>query len=365
MCAQLHGMFLIMVGTFQGQVVVVTVWHVYCSKKGKCTIWCVGENMPWSKMLDLLASGQQLSGQEAEHICSAVFDGGVPDLELGGLLTLLEQRPMQQQEYQGALAALQSRVFQLSQPDSHWRPVVMPSYGVMRDQPSVLPLLALSLRRLGIPVLIHGMLSGGQSGVAYVLRELGVMPCATLSQAQRQLQSGQLAFVPTGALSPALAHWLSLRARLGGGAVARRLARFIDPYGGSAVQLFPLEDGQEISAMSNVLCDAAQRALFFVSADGEAVVNVNRRPAIDMALDGVVRRLFEAEGSASRTSVQALPAEPKQTAQWIQRVLAGRLPMPVPIANLFACCLYATGYAQDMHQAKAISAVETGSLAVA
>gem|GEM_PF-3968740 len=30
-CAQLYGMFLIMVGTFQGQVMVETVWHVYCS----------------------------------------------------------------------------------------------------------------------------------------------------------------------------------------------------------------------------------------------------------------------------------------------------------------------------------------------
>jgi hypothetical protein len=39
--------------------------------------------------------------------------------------------------------------------------------------------------------------------------------------------------------------------------------------------------------------------------------------------------------------------------------------MPVPIANQLACCLYGTGYAQDLNQAKAIAAVETGSLAVA
>lgn len=56
------------------------------------------------------------------------------------------------------------------------------------------------------------MLSGEHGVVsAYIFRELGIMPCASLAQAQQELQAGHLAFVPTGALAPALADLLALR----------------------------------------------------------------------------------------------------------------------------------------------------------
>jgi hypothetical protein len=45
--------------------------------------------------------------------------------------------------------------------------------------------------------------------------------------------------------------------------------------------------------------------------------------------------------------------------------LIGEAPVPLPIVNQLACCLYASGYTSDMNQAKAIVAVETGSLAAA
>jgi hypothetical protein len=46
-------------------------------------------------------------------------------------------------------------------------------------------------------------------------------------------------------------------------------------------------------------------------------------------------------------------------------VLRGEMPLPLPIVNQVACCLYGTGYTVDMNQAKAIAAVETGSLLAA
>jgi hypothetical protein len=42
--------------------------------------------------------------------------------------------------------------------------------------------------------------------------------------------------------------------------------------------------------------------------------------------------------------------------------LAGEAPIPHPLVNQLACCLYACGYTDDMNQAKAIAAVEAGSL---
>ncbi len=42
--------------------------------------------------------------------------------------------------------------------------------------------------------------------------------------------------------------------------------------------------------------------------------------------------------------------------------MAGQVPIPHPLVNQLACCLYASGYTDDMNQAKAIAAVEAGGL---
>jgi anthranilate phosphoribosyltransferase len=57
--------------------------------------------------------------------------------------------------------------------------------------------------------------------------------------------------------------------------------------------------------------------------------------------------------------------DPSATALWIRRALSGKVPLPLPLINQLACCLYATGYTADMNQAKALVAVEAGSLVAA
>ena len=322
--------------------------------------------MNWAHLIELLMAEQSLSEHEAETLFSAIFDGGVSDLEMGGLLVLLEQRTMTQPELHGALAALSPRVFHATAPITQWRPVVMPAYGSARNQPNLAPLLAISLQRLGIPVLAHGTLSGdGGVASAYLFRELGIMPCASLAQAQQALSAGQPAFVPTGAVSPAIADLLALRARLGGGKLARLLARLADPFGGEALQLTPASNTRECLMLQALSCETGSTALLFESLDGDAVVDAQCRPAMTLVTEGTVRPLFDAE--ATPRCAHPLPAaqDLKGTAQWITGVLEGRIPMPAPIANQIACCLYGAGYAQDLNQAKAIAAVETGSLAAA
>lgn len=273
---------------------------------------------------------------------------------------------MVQQELVGVLAALSTRVFQVAMPDTPWRSVLMPAYGAQRERPNLAPLLAINLQRLGIPVLVHGPLSGdGGVAAAYIFRELGIMPCASLAQAQQELHDRQLAFVPTGALSPALAELLALRVRLGGGALARTLARLADPFGGAGLQLVPAEHGYERAVLQSLLCDVEKNALLFETRGGDPVVDAHCRPGIDRVRDGVVQRLFDAELTPRGAHLLPAADDLKGTARWITGVLEGRIPMPAPIANQFACCLYGVDYAQDLNQAKAIAAVETGSLAAA
>ena len=322
--------------------------------------------MNWAHLIELLAAQQSLSEYEAQTLFSAIFDGGVSELEMGGLLVLLEQHALTQAELHGVLAALATRVFHAPAPDTQWRPVLMPAYGTARNQPNLAPLLALSLQRLGIPVLVHGALSGdGGVASAYLFRELGIMPNASLALAQQSLAAGQSVFLPTGAVSPAIADLLALRARLGGGALARLLARLAEPFGGESLHLVPATDARECVMLQSLICETGTRALLFESRDGDAVVDAQCRPAMTLITEGAVRPLFDAE--VTPRCAHPLPAaqDLKGTAHWITGVLEGRIPMPAPIANQIACCLYGAGYAQDLNQAKAIAAVETGSLAAA
>jgi len=111
-------------------------------------------------------------------------------------------------------------------------------------------------------------------------------------------------------------------------------------------------------------------ALLFHGSEGEAYADPRQRPAIEYFCDGAHETLFEAEPlpvmtNGPRTSRLPEHADAKSTARWIRDALSGKEPLPPPITNLLACCLYGAGYADDFNQSKAIVAVRTHSLAVA
>src|SRR5690606_26044048 len=100
--------------------------------------------------------------------------------------------------------------------------------------PNLVPLVAMALARIGVPVLVHGALEGnGRVASACIFRELSIMPCATLAQAQRSLNEGQITFVPTAVLAPGLARLLALRARLGVRNSAHTIVKLMDPFDGN------------------------------------------------------------------------------------------------------------------------------------
>lgn len=121
-----------------------------------------------------------------------------------------------------------------------------------------------------------------------------------------------------------------------------------------------------IKKMHEFLPATGARALLLRSTEGEAFADPARRPQFVYFSDGVSQVLFEAEIGPPKGD-RALPAgiDAVTTAAWIRRVLAGEAPMPLPPVNQLACCPFGAGYAVDMTQAKAIVAVETGSLAAA
>ena len=316
---------------------------------------------------------RDLTFDEAKKLFAAMLDGGVPDLELGALLISLRFKTESLPEILGFHAALDERLVHLKAPHSaagvRLRPVVIPSYNGARRQANLMPLLVMLLKRLGVPVLVHGVLeSDGRVAAAYVFRELGLLPQANSRQAQDALERDGVAFVPIGALAPGLSTLLALRGRLGVRTSAHTLAKLIDPFSanggfgagqGGGLRMVSVTHPAYADKMRDFFIESGGQALLMRGTEGEAFANPKRRPQIEYICDGASKVLFEAEHG----SIKNLPSLPDEcdartTAQWIRETLGGAHPIPLPIINQLACCLYASGFTDDFTQAKAIAAVK-------
>ncbi len=309
------------------------------------------------------AGARDMSREEAQLLYGAMLDGGVPDLELGAIAIALRMKGESNEEMVGFLSAARERLHSLRRPQGRIRPVVIPSYNGARKSANLTPLLALLLQRFGVPVLVHGLIEGyGRVTSAQIFREFSLgslLPCTSHAQAQQAMDEHGLAYVPLSVLSPGLNDQLALRARLGLRNSAHSLVKMLDPFKGEGLMLAAATHPDYIDTMRDVLSAVGTRALLLRGTEGEPFANPKRRPRIEYLHDDVADVLFEAEHDSLKT-LPHLPetCDAKATVDWMRRVLAGEYPLPQPLANQLACCLYASGYADDFNQAKAIVAVE-------
>jgi len=316
------------------------------------------------KLTDGSDGERDLTEEDAHDLFAAMLDGGVPDLELGACLVALRIKTGSAAELLGFYRAASERLYTLRPPATSLRPLIFATYNGARHEPNLLPLLVLLLQRIGIPVLLHGTLEGsGRVASIYILRELGVLPSGSLAQAQRSLDDELLAFVPTGVLCPGLANLLSLRSRLGIRNPAHDLVKLLDPCAGAGLRVVSASQAPHLVAAEAFLAATGFDALLLRSTEGESFANPRQRPKIQLFRHGDTSVLFEEEWApAKHIPSQPASIEAAVTAQWIRQALAGQVPVPHPLVNQLACCLYAAGYTEDMNQAKAIAAVEAGGL---
>lgn len=302
---------------------------------------------------------------EAAQLLGALLDDGLPELEQGALLALLEIRPLGLPAFIGFHRALAERCFRLAPPSNGVRPLLLATHCAHdRTEPNLLPLLALVLQRLGMTVLIHGTLEGaGMAGSAHVFRDLDVMPCSSLTQAQQQLDEEHLAFVPTAVLAPGLARLIARRPRLGCDRITHLLHRMLDPYGAQGLSVVATGSGHDARMLPSLFQIVGAHALLLEGTEGEPFACPYRRPALELVHEGGRELLFASEAGTQKP--RAGSSDILQTADWTRRALRGEVPLPLPLVNQVACCLYGAGYASDINQAKAIAALETGSLVTA
>ena len=303
---------------------------------------------------------RDLALDEARQLFGAMLDGGVPELELGAIAIALRLKGESIDEMLGFFAALSERHHCMRRPPGRPRPIILPSYNGARKGINLTPLLALLLQHYGVPVLVHGLIEGyGRVTSAQIFREFGLMPCVSTSQGQQMLDESGLAFLPLSAISPGLNNLLLLRSRLGLRNSAHSLVKMLDPFKGEGVLVAAATHPDYLALMRDMMGAQGIRGLLLRATEGEPYANPKRRPRIEYLHDGMGDILFEAEYD----SLKALPNLPescdaKTTADWTRKALAGEVALPSPIANQLACCLFASGYADDFNQAKALVAVE-------
>ena len=321
--------------------------------------------MSYATLIRQIEAGECLGYVEARELGAALLDGGVPELETAAFLVAFNQHDPGLDAWLGLHAALGERLPDFVAPSGPFRTVVLPSYHGVRAHPHLTPLLAMLLKSFGVPVLIHGVLEGGGgTAAAYVLRELGIMPCSAVSQVNAALSDDGIAFAPVPLLSPGLASLLALRARLGIDGWVTRLAALADVLGERSVRVTPVVSHDDLSAARAVAEALGGQALLLQGCEGEAFADPLQRPDMVLVQDGQAQLVYEAQSAAS-VPMNLPELDARATGAWIDAVMRNHLPLPLPIRNQLAVCLFAAGYTEDLNQARAITAISGFGRAVA
>jgi anthranilate phosphoribosyltransferase len=288
---------------------------------------------------------RSMTRDDAQLLYTAMLDGRVSDLELGGILLAMRIKGESVAEIAGFLDAAEASFNQLSVPtDTPYAPIVIPSYNGARHMANLTPLLALLLARQGVPVLMHGVLKDpNRVTSAEILQEMGVPLSLTVADAHQQFARQQPAFMPIEVLAPRMAHLLSLRRILGVRNSTHTLVKIMQPFDRAALRLTSYthpEYVEMLTAYFTTTAHAERGDVFLMrGTEGETVANVKRAQQIDWLHDH--QRTIISEKQLSANAIPDLPAErdAATTAQWIGSVLRDELPIPAAIAEQIEHCL--------------------------
>ncbi|TSJ59065.1 DNA-binding protein YbiB [Atlantibacter subterranea] len=316
--------------------------------------------MDYRKIIKEVGRGKNhardLDSETARELYTAMLNGEVPDLEMGGILIALRIKGEGEAEMLGFYEAMQQQTIQLTPPVAKPMPIVIPSYNGARKQANLTPLLAVLLNKLGFPVVVHGVSEDPTRVLTQTIFELmGIEPTLHAGQAQAKLEGHQPVFIPVSALCPPLENQLAMRWRMGVRNSAHTLAKLATPFAeDAALRLSSVSHPEYITRVANFFSDIGGRGLLMHGTEGEVYANPQGCPQINL-IDAQGVRILTERQSAPGEEPLSLPSakDPETTARWIERCIAGSEPVPAAIKRQLACCLVATGEAQTLEDALA------------
>ena len=284
------------------------------------------------------AGARALSVGAAHHLMAAVLDGEAGSAEAGAFVMAMRMKGETLDELVGFLQAVHERCIEVPSD----RPVVLiPSYNGSRRLPNLTPLLAMSLAREGLNVLVHGPLHEPQRVCsADILADLGLAAAQQPQDIEHAWSRREPAFVPTQLLCPALQRLLDLRALIGLRGPGHTVAKMLNPVRGAPALRLVNHTHPEFGALMTAWAQRhAIDAQLLRGTEGEPVADPRRLPRIDTWLGGVQRP--ELSAPAQEGALTALPLLPRatdaaSTAVFVQEVLSGSRPAPAPLARQVA-----------------------------
>ncbi|MFM2069699.1 MAG: DNA-binding protein YbiB [Pseudomonadota bacterium] len=273
-----------------------------------------------------------LTRAQAADLMGQILAGEVSDVQLGGFALAMRIKGETAEELAGFMDAVLPRNLPLAAAD---RVVLLPSYNGARKLPNLTPLLALLLARAGVPVLVHGMLKDATRVTsASVFSLLGLPPCVTPAELAARWMVGAPAYMALERLNPPLHTLLTLREQLGLRNPGHTLAKILPALPG-ALRVVNHTHPEYGDSLAEYLDLDRSNAMLLRGTEGEPVADARRTPRMSAWLCGERRGDLSCEAAAG--ALGSLPGLPEpdaaSTARYIDEVLAGRRPVPAPIAR--------------------------------
>ncbi len=271
-----------------------------------------------------------LSREQAADLLGQVLDGTVTDLEVGAFCLAMRIKGETPEEMAGFLDATHQRLHHVPLHASGVPTVVLPSYNGARKLPVLTPLLALLLARGGVAVLIHGTpTESSRVFASEVLLRQGVYAQTAI----KSIAPGEVAFVPTGLLCPALKRLLDVRRAVGLRNPAHSLVKIMNPCAGKSLVVSSYTHPEYAISMAQTFELVKANALLLRGTEGEVVADARRMPQMEAFINGQ-RQLLQAAQSGTLASLPDLPktTDAVETAAYIQAVMAGQQSVPASIA---------------------------------
>jgi anthranilate phosphoribosyltransferase len=323
-----------------------------------------------TRSIDTLASGGDLSLDDADAVLSEIMAGNATEIQIAGFLIALRTKGETVDELAGlarAMRALASRV-------SVQRGDLLDTAGTGggRRTYNVSTTAALIAAGAGCTVAKHGNRSAtGLSGSADVLEALGARIDLSPAAVARCIEEVGFGFMFAPAHHQATRFVIPVRRQL----AVRTIFNFLGPLtnpAGATRQLIGVSDPSYLETMAGALALlGTEHALLVCSEDGLDELSVSAPTRVVEVLDGELRdyTVTPEQMSLSRAPADAVPGgDPHQNAETARRILSGEPGPARDLAVLNAgAAIYAGGGAQSLTTgvAAAQEAIDSGAAAAA
>ena len=197
----------------------------------------------------------------------------------------------------------------------------------------------MALAREGVQVLVHGpMLDAGRVSTAEIFQALGLPFATNGNEISHAWARREPVFIRTEDLCPPLARLLDVRRVVGLRNSGHTIAKLLAPC--ASLRVVNHTHPEYATLLTDFLVHTRANAVLMRGTEGEPVADARRLPKLSVFIDGEPRAdLSLAAQDGVLTDLPLLPdsIDAATTARYIQAVVSGESPAPLPVLQQVEC----------------------------